>query len=41
MSGGIALISGYQRDDACPGEPDVDSCNSGAAYLFAVRATQP
>jgi|SRR5262245_10906491 len=40
MSGGVALISGYQKDDACPGERDVDACNSGAAYLFAIGNTQ-
>ena len=41
LSGDIALISGYQKDDACPGEADVDACNSGAAYLFVIGKTQP
>jgi hypothetical protein len=41
LSGGVALVSGYQKDDACPGEPNVDTCNSGAAYLFAIGNTQP
>ena len=41
LSGGVALVSGYQRDDACPGEPDVDACDSGAAYLFAIGNPQP
>ena len=41
LSGDLALICAYKRDDGCPGEADVDACNSGAAYLFAVRAPQP
>src|SRR5262249_25840102 len=41
LGGDIALISAYKSDDACPGEADVDACNSGAAYLFAIRAPQP
>ena len=41
LSGDIALICAYKRDDACPGETDVDACNSGAAYLFAIRAPRP
>jgi hypothetical protein len=40
MSGDIALICAYKSDDACPGESDVDACNSGAAYLFEIRAPQ-
>jgi len=41
LSGDIALICAYRKDDACPGEADPDSCNSGAAYLFAIGKRQP
>jgi hypothetical protein len=41
LSGDIALICAYKSDDACPGEPDLESCDSGSAYLFDIRAPQP
>jgi hypothetical protein len=40
LSGDVALICAYRKDDACPGEA-VDACNSGAAYLFAIGKRQP
>jgi len=41
LSGDIALICAYKSDDACPGETDVDACDSGSAYLFEIRAPRP
>jgi hypothetical protein len=36
LSGDIAIICAYRKDDACPGATDPEACNSGAAYILNV-----
>jgi hypothetical protein len=41
LSGDVAIICAYRKDDACPGQTDPEACNSGAAYIFNVGTRQP
>lgn len=38
LSGDIAFVCAYRKDDACPADAD---CDSGAAYLIAIGKPQP
>jgi hypothetical protein len=40
ISGDLALLCAYRKDDACPGLPDPEACNSGAAYIFSIGPRQ-
>jgi FG-GAP repeat len=40
VSGDLALLCAYRKDDACPGVTDPEACNSGAAYIFSIGPRQ-
>jgi hypothetical protein len=40
ISGDLAIICAYRKDDACPGLADPEACNSGAAYIVSIGPRQ-